>query len=264
MTSRAVPVLMYHRINSVSSDAMRKFTVAPEDFDAQLRWLRHEGYTGLTVSEFAKCSIDGAHALPARPIVLTFDDGFSDFAEQAAPILRRHGFVATLYVVAGLVGGASTWLDADDAQLPLLDWAMLRQLQSDGIEIGAHGMSHRALDGLSDLELRTEISEPIGILSQQLGAVPQSFCYPFGFRNERVRQHVREAGYSSACAVRYATSSITDDRFDIARHIVPGGMKLDLFSGLASGKPPLIPLLRDRARSQAGFLARQLVTALHR
>ena len=264
MTSRPVPVLMYHRIAIESSLAMRKFTVAPDDFNAQLDWLRKAGYTGLTVSDFARRARIGDHALPNRPVVLTFDDGFADFAEQAAPILRRFEFPATLYVVCGLVGGTSTWLEGNDTHLPMLDWDALRRLQADGIEIGAHGMSHRALDSLADADLRMEFSQPMQLLTEQLGAPPLSFCYPFGFRNARVRQQVREAGYESACAVRYGTSSIDDDLFDIARHIVPGGMSMSDFASLVSGHPPVMSLLRDRARSHAGFIARQALAVFNR
>jgi peptidoglycan/xylan/chitin deacetylase (PgdA/CDA1 family) len=163
-----------------------------------------------------------------------------------------------------MVGGTSTWLEGDDTRLPLLAWEALRRLQADGIEIGAHSMSHRALDGLADADLRLELSQPMQLLAEHLGAPPLSFCYPFGFRNARVRQQVREAGYESACAVRYGTSSTDDDLFDIARHIVPGGMTLSDFASVVSGRPPVMSLLRDRARSHAGFMARQALAAFHR
>jgi peptidoglycan/xylan/chitin deacetylase (PgdA/CDA1 family) len=263
MTPRLVPVLMYHCIRPTSSRAMRKFTVAPDAFEAQLALLREQGYTGLSVSEFARRARLGDASLPDRPVVLTFDDGFADFGEHAAPLLQRYGFPATLYVVAGQVGRTSVWLDGDDARLPLLDGPALRRLQQAGIEIGAHGLSHRALDGLSDADLAAEVHQPRALLAQHLGVAPNSFCFPFGFRNERVRQAVRQAGYHSACAVRYGTSSVNDDLFDIARHIVPGGMALADFAALVSGRPPMLAWLGDRLRSNAGFLARGALSVFH-
>lgn len=259
-----VPVLMYHCISPRSSAAMRKFTVSPADFDAQLATLRELGYTGLSVSEFAEIARSGGQGLPRRPVVLTFDDGFQDFGEHAAPALARHGFTATLYVVAGEVGGTSRWLDGEDAALPLLDWEGLRALQRQGIELGAHSWSHRALDGLSDADLAFEVGRPRERMAELLGSPPASFCFPFGFRNARVRARVREAGYASACAVRYGTSSVHDDLFDIARHIVPGGMSLKDFTSVVAGRPPVLPWVVDRLRTHAGFLARQTRHAFQR
>jgi peptidoglycan/xylan/chitin deacetylase (PgdA/CDA1 family) len=262
--ARAVPVLMYHRVCASATPAMRRFTVAPEAFDAQLQWLRERGYTGLTVSDFVQRARWAPQAMPARPIVLTFDDGFADFLLEAAPILSARGFPATLYVVAGRVGGHSAWLGGADAQLPLLDWPQLAHLSERGIEIGAHGMTHLALDGLTAAQLQVEVEQPRATIAQHLGRAPSSFCYPFGFRNAAVRRQVRAAGYTSACAVRYGTSSTADDPFDITRHIVTGNMPLAEFAAMAAGHPPLLPLAWNRLRSNAAFLARNALATFQR
>jgi len=262
----AVPVLMYHRICEEASAAMRKFAVPPRQFAAQLRWLSKQGYTGLTVSDFVQRVRGLAEPLPARPVLLTFDDGFADFGEQAAPLLRAHGLPATLYVVAGLVGSTSRWLPGRDAHLPLHDWDALGRLQEAGTEIGAHGMTHRPLDGLPDDELAQEVGVPRERLARELGNAADSFCYPFGFRTARVRQAVRRAGYQSACAVRYG-SCHTDqhtDYFDIARHIVPCDLSMADFAAIVEGSPPVVPLVWNRVRSQLGSAARGMRQGLRR
>lgn len=253
---RTVPVLMYHRVCEASSAAMRKFTVTPLEFEAQLRWLARQGYTGLTVSDYVQRSQGRGAPLPKRPVLLTFDDGFADFGAQAAPLLQAHGLPATLYVVGGLVGGTSRWLPGTDAELPLHDWDALGQLQAAGIELGGHGMTHRALDGLSEAELAQEVGAPRQLMARHLGQAPDSFCYPFGFRSERVRRAVRAAGYQNACAVRYASSHTDADVFDIARHIVPHGLSMADFAATVEGHPPVVPLLWNRVRAQLGSAVR--------
>lgn len=256
----SVPILMYHRIAEHASALMRRFTVTPHEFAAQLERLQHGGFTPLSVSAWLRLHLSSA--LPPRPVVLTFDDGFSDFEQHALPLLRAHGAVATLYVVAGRVGQRSGWLPGGDAELPLLDWAALARLQEAGIEIGSHGLTHRALDGLRDPDIATELNESRRLIGARLGRAPASVCYPFGFRDARVRRLARQAGYTSGCAVRYASATTPLDPFDIPRHIVPGGLPLADFDALLRGHPPPLALWRDRARSHAGQLVRQLCSAL--
>jgi peptidoglycan/xylan/chitin deacetylase (PgdA/CDA1 family) len=250
---------MYHRIAVTTSSAMRRFSVTPTAFDAQLRYLKTNGFAGLTVSDFVNFSQHRRDMLPEKPIVLTFDDAFTDFYTEAAPLLRAYGFPATLYVVAGQLNGTSSWLPGEDARLPLLDGSQLIELRQLGVEIGAHSMTHRALDWLDAIALKNEIEESKGRLEQCLDAPVESFAYPFGFSSDRVRKQVKAAGYSSACAVRYETSSTIDNPFDLARHIVPGGVSISDFGNIADGHPPLPALLWDRVRSRAGSLARRTV-----
>jgi peptidoglycan/xylan/chitin deacetylase (PgdA/CDA1 family) len=256
---RAVPILMYHRIGVPTSSAMRRFSVGPTAFDAQLRYLKTNGFTGLTVSDFVNFSLHRPDLLPEKPIVLTFDDAFADFYTEAAPLLRAYNFPATLYAVAGQLNGTSSWLPGDDSRLPLLGGSQLIELGQMGIEIGAHSMTHRALDGLDAVALKNEIEQSKRCLEDCLSAAVDSFAYPFGFSSDRVRKQVKAAGYSSACAVRYETSSTVDNPFDLARHIVPGGVGLSDFASIADGHPPLPGLLWDRLRSRAGSLARRTV-----
>ncbi len=144
MRAIGVPILMYHRVSPHASPTMRRFTVDPANFAAQLKYLREHGFHGITVAQFHHLRARGVRTWPGRPVILTFDDGYRDFADFALPLLQKYDFPATLYVVSGLVGATSRWLPGEDSRLPLLDWTDLARLPALGIEIGSHSMTHRA------------------------------------------------------------------------------------------------------------------------
>jgi peptidoglycan/xylan/chitin deacetylase (PgdA/CDA1 family) len=191
---------------------------------------------------------------------LTFDDGFADFYESALPILDRYGVTATLYVVSGLLGGSSRWLEREGAaSLPLLSWPQLTQIAQSGIEIGSHTRSHAALDMLPITTAKDEILSSKRALEDGLGMQIRSFAYPYGYYSRAVQSLVASAGYTSACAVRYAMSSPIDDRFALCRQIVRGGTSIKDFDAILSGRAPRLHY--DRLRSKTW---RYLRRALHR
>jgi peptidoglycan/xylan/chitin deacetylase (PgdA/CDA1 family) len=90
-----VPILLYHSITRHATESFRKWTVAPEMLSEHLAYLRAQQFTPLTVSELVDAMRQEAPALPSRPVVVTFDDGFQDFYTEAMPILARHDFAET-------------------------------------------------------------------------------------------------------------------------------------------------------------------------
>jgi peptidoglycan/xylan/chitin deacetylase (PgdA/CDA1 family) len=255
-----IPILMYHSIADEPPRAFRRFAVAPAQFAAQMRALVANGFHTVTVGDLVEARA-GRAILPPRPIVLTFDDGFADFHSSAAPILFRFGLRATLYVVAGLVGATSAWLAAGDGGAQkLASWAQLRELAANGVEIGSHTLSHPALDIMTESAARSEIAGSKRAIEDRLGRPVETFAYPYGFKSPRVRALVEEAGYASACAVAYRTSSDADDRLALPRLIVPGGMNAAAFDRLLEGAPPIATLV-DRARSHTYALMRRAMAA---
>ncbi|MFD0530292.1 lipid II flippase MurJ [Kitasatospora arboriphila] len=147
--ARSAPwILMYHSITHEEHDPYL-LTVSPERFAAQMAWLARSGRRGVSVRELLRARAAGA---AARLVGLTFDDGYADFARYAVPVLRRHGFTASAYVVPDLLGGHNGW-DPDGPRKPLLTVDQVVELAAAGWEIGSHGLSHRRLPGLSADEL---------------------------------------------------------------------------------------------------------------
>src|SRR5262245_48176936 len=127
MSSGAVPILTYHSVAASVPRRVRPYCVHPRRFEDQAQHIREAGYRTFTVGDLVRMRAAGA--VPAKSVVLTFDDGFADFHETALQILMRYGLTATLYVVAGHIGSTSRWLEDEESRsLPMLTWSQLREI----------------------------------------------------------------------------------------------------------------------------------------
>ncbi len=251
LEEQPIPILMYHSISSYASPAFRPCTVTPEVFDKHLSYLKERHYTSLTVFQLAQALATGT-ALPPRPIVITFDDGFADFYTAALPALQRHGFSATLYVATAFVGATSRWLQhMGEGDRAMLTWEQLAEISANGIECAAHTHTHPELDMLPASSARNEIVRSKEVLEDQLGQRVSSFAYPFGFYNPRLQQIVRESGFDSACAIRRKISSTQDNLYALARLAIwPDTDEQTLATALSIGQGPLVasPVKQARMR----------------
>ena len=115
---------------------------------------------------------------------------------------------------------------------------------------------------LSDCNLRSEVGESRARVEDAIGAAVSTFAYPFGFEGHRVREAVAEAGYRSACAVRYATARFCDPPLALPRHIVRRGTGVLNFARILSGGPPPVRVAFDRGRSRAYAAVRPILRRL--
>jgi peptidoglycan/xylan/chitin deacetylase (PgdA/CDA1 family) len=197
MYSGAIPVvLMYHSVTPYQEDPYL-VTVKPERFDQQMRWLRKRGLRGASMRELLAERRDGGGR---RLVGLTFDDGYTDFVTYAVPILQRHGFTATVFPIAGMLGGENSW-DENGPRKPLMTAGQVRELASVGMEVGSHGLRHVSLVSATDDELAAEAEESRQILREASGQDVGGFCYPYGHADGRVVERIRAAGYAYGCAI---------------------------------------------------------------
>jgi peptidoglycan/xylan/chitin deacetylase (PgdA/CDA1 family) len=209
----SVPIVLYHSVTDRDDGPMRRYTLTPAAFGAHMRWVAEQGFSTLTVSEYAAAR-RGERALPDRPLLVTFDDGYADFLDGAAPVLADHGIRATLYVTTAPVGERRR---GTIAGRPMLTWEELRQVGDLGVEVGGHGHDHASLDLLPPREAVRQVTTCKRLIEERLGAEARSFAYPHGHYSPRVREAVRAAGYSSACAVKNARSHADDDLWALGR-----------------------------------------------
>jgi peptidoglycan/xylan/chitin deacetylase (PgdA/CDA1 family) len=220
---------MYHEITSRPPGAYRKYAITPRTFARQMRWLAFEGYHPISLQDLLDARTDHKR-LPTRPVIVTFDDGYRDCVNNAVPILKEHGFTATFYIVAGLVGKTSRWLVKERGlELPLADWGLLRDLHAAGLELGSHGLTHARLTELSPAACREELLESRHLMKDRLGHEVRHLAYPFGCFDDRVRALAEEVGFRSACSVRIGLSSRNDDPLALARVPINGEETLQDF-----------------------------------
>jgi peptidoglycan/xylan/chitin deacetylase (PgdA/CDA1 family) len=263
--SVTLPVLMYHSVAADPPPATRGLSVHPTAFAEQLRLLRENGHTGLTFGHAAQLLHEGT-ALPPRPVVITFDDGYADMHQCVLPLLEEFGFAATLFVTTGWIRDAG----AQAAGLPLdrtLSWGEIVELADAGLEIGAHSHSHPQLDQLPDVELRAELALSKTLLEQRLGRVVPSFAYPFGYSSRRVRKAVAAAGYRQAAAVANTLPRRGGNPYVTPRLTVRRATAAPTFRELAVGRRVGRTYVLDRVLT-AGFLGirrtRSLLTGASR
>jgi peptidoglycan/xylan/chitin deacetylase (PgdA/CDA1 family) len=188
--------LMYHSVADASADPYR-ITVSPGRFAAHMRLLHRAGLRGVSMGELLGAARQGAAT--GRMVGLTFDDGYADFTTEVLPILARYRFTATLFVVAGKLGGHNDW-DGDGPVKPLMTADQVRQAAGRGIEIGSHGMNHRALAAADPELLKLELQSSRDALTALLDTPIDGFAYHYGDLSDSALLAARAAGYDYAAA----------------------------------------------------------------
>ena len=218
-----VPVLMYHSIATGATRKFRRFAVDPGEFSAQMDYLAAEGYRPVTAADLA----DGrsGRSLPRRPVVLTFDDAYTDFYCAALPILRKHDFRAALYVPTAYVGATTRFNGSlGEEGRTVLSWQALRDIAAEGVEVAAHSHTHPQLDRVPAGIVSDEVGRSRRLLEDKLGVAVDGFAYPFGYWNRAARDAVGAAGYRYAFAVAELTTAPDDDMLTLPRLTVNAGI----------------------------------------
>jgi peptidoglycan/xylan/chitin deacetylase (PgdA/CDA1 family) len=233
----AIPILTYHHVTPHPASGFVKYAVTPRVFARQMRLLALGGYHPISLDAWLANRHRPAR-LPAAPVVISFDDGFRETVEHAVPVLRRHGFPAIFFLVAGLLGKTSEWLMRERGLgLPMLGWVDAARLERAGFQVGSHTMTHARLTELSAQSCRQELSGSRAMLEDRLGAPVLHLAYPFGSYNAAVMEAATQAGYTCACTTEIGLSSPSEDACALRRIPVVGGESLlDFAARLVTGR----------------------------
>jgi peptidoglycan/xylan/chitin deacetylase (PgdA/CDA1 family) len=240
---RRLPVLAYHRVGPRVEGANPDLTITPGRFRRQIGMLRRLGYTPITSARWlAWC--ETARPLPARPVLITFDDAYADLAMHAFPALVDGRLHATLFVPSARLGGANSW----DERLRtgthrvthrLFDARSVRSWNNRGIEVGAHGRTHARLTELAPEQLATELLGSRSELEQLLDHPVSTFAYPFGAVNERVRD-ATSTMFDAAFTIEEGVNTLGTDPLLLRRtSVAPTDTVVDLLFRLWLGWSPL-------------------------
>lgn len=224
-----MPILMYHRVAADGPAATQRWRLHPEAFEEQLAYLRDNEFQTLTFAQWRAAS-DRRHRIPARSLMLTFDDGYADFPDYAMPLLAKYGFTATMFVVTDLVGSASVW-DSDLGEpAELMGWEAVRAVSEQGIEIGSHSSRHRSLVALSPAELVRDLCASRVALRERLDLEVRSVCYPYGLHDARVLSLAGACGFHYGVTTNGWHASFGDDLLGLPRVEVQGEERLPEFA----------------------------------
>lgn len=241
-------VLMYHVVDTPRSAGEARFCCDPSMFAAQMQHLADEGWHVIPLADLVSTLRAGKEP-KERSVVITFDDGTACTHENALPVLARHGFPASVFVVSGLVGTHNQWMSGEGyPKRRMLDAAQLRELVASDIDVGSHTASHVRLAKIPLPVAVEEIRRSRSELEGVLGNPVRYFAYPYGNFNPQVRDAVQDAGYEGACSTRWGRNDVGVDPFAIKRVEVMGADRLWQFRlKLRSGTNDMPPWSVPRA-----------------
>lgn len=179
-------ILAYHKVNPVEKDSL---SVAPSSFERQVLYLKNKGYSFMTLAELFEGYLrEGIGAeIDKKICCLTFDDGYLDNYNFAFKILRKYGIKATIFLTYNFIG-----------QENMLTRKEIKEMKDYGFEFGGHTLSHPDLTKITQEKAEEEIKAVKERLEALLGCEVVSFCYPFGYFNQKIIDIVKAAGYKLA------------------------------------------------------------------
>ena len=222
----SLPVLMYHSISDRDESGVHdyfKVCTSPERFRLQMKTLQENGWTGADLeSALARLKEDPTNK--AQLVAITFDDGFHDFYTEAMPVLKEHGFGATMYLPTDFIQDERRSFKGIDC----MRWSEVRKCQPMGIRFGSHTRSHPKLYEQDWSRIRLELSESKSRIEQELEISSNSFAYPYSFPGTdpefcgRLGNLLSEIGYQSCATTMIGRVGRTSNRFLLPRLPING------------------------------------------
>jgi peptidoglycan/xylan/chitin deacetylase (PgdA/CDA1 family) len=245
MRVEVIPVLLYHAVNDRPPARSSWGAVSRSEFESHVEQIVRSGRDAITVTALAE-GLRAERVLPPQPVAITFDDGYQDTCDAVA-LLSRRGLASTVYVTTGEIGARDRLSGAQVVDLA----------RTAGVEVGAHAVHHRRLDELDVDDLADEVRVSKACLEDLTGRRVDSFSYPHGAYDRRVRDAVIAAGYRSAAAVKNAMCHRGDDPFAISRWTVATATSARRITEVLEGGNVRLASNRERMRTRAYRTARR-------
>ncbi|MCB9799002.1 polysaccharide deacetylase family protein [Candidatus Nomurabacteria bacterium] len=212
-----LPIFAYHHIGSPpdnASESTKTWYVSLEDFEADMRYLKDNGYVPLFSVELIEYL--GQEKLPQKAVMVTFDDGAIDFYENAWPILKKYEVKSIMHLQSHV--HSKNWLSDD--QIQELD-------QTDMVEFGSHTKYHAYLTRISAQEAEKEINESKERIENVLEKEIHTIAYPFGLYNEDVIELAKKAGYDMAFTIESGIGQQKNELYKLKRIIITGSKRVE-------------------------------------
>lgn len=203
--NRVIPVVVYHGIRKTKdseSKALKEFNVSPEIFEQQLVYITTAGYTPMTIHQLVESEKMGT--VPAKPVLLTFDDGWKNQYTNALPLLVKYNVPATFYIFTDAVGAKN-----------FFSWNDVFAIDKAGMEIACHSVTHPMLTKLDPIKAFQEMEQCRMILEKRLGKPITDFAYPYGDYNHDIMTLTKNAGYDTGRTSNKSKYNSLSDLFTI-------------------------------------------------
>jgi peptidoglycan/xylan/chitin deacetylase (PgdA/CDA1 family) len=236
--SISVPILMYHSVADHQDTAMHPYyrtVTSPQVFGEQMQYLHDNGYHTIGLGELSSRFEHGIDS--AKCVIITFDDGYSDFYTHAFAILEKHGFTATVFLPTNFIGNYRLRFKGKCC----MSWNEARELRKLGISFGSHTVTHPQLRSLDEQSANEELVASKRTIEQELGSVVESFAYPFAFPEHearfktRLRESLRRSGYLNGVCTSIGRVDRNADRFFMRRLPVNSCDDVRLFEAKLAG-----------------------------
>jgi peptidoglycan/xylan/chitin deacetylase (PgdA/CDA1 family) len=212
-----VPILMYHYVSPLPPEAdiyRVDLTVEPDIFRAHMQYLWEQGYETISLYDLHAALNTGA-ALPPRPIILTFDDGYQGHFDYAFPILQEFNYTGTFFVITGRT-------DASDPSH--LNWQQTRTMAEAGMSMEGHTKHHQDLRGRDYAYLVYEIIGSIESIAAHTGQSAAMFAYPAGRYDDDVLRVMNSSQILRAVTTQYGAYHTTDNAMEVSRIRIHGNV----------------------------------------
>jgi len=218
-------IFCYHSISKYR-DMTKNFyyTISPELFNDQMKFLYDNNFNVINLSEWFQLCTNNNESLK-NSVIITFDDGYADSFHYAYPILKKHGFSATFFLICNFINSQTIfpWLQEpkfpNNENLPLSSEQII-QMDQDGMDFGSHSLSHTDLTRISKKKAQEEIRGSKEYLEDLLGHDIISFSYPYGSWsnfNSSTKEMVKMTGYKLAVTSIYGSNALHSDLFSLKR-----------------------------------------------
>lgn len=210
-----VPILMYHYVSELppAADAMRiDLTVSPNMFRAHMRYLSEQGYQTISLYQLDAALRQGI-ALPAKPIILTFDDGYIDHYWTVFPVLQQLSFTGTFFVITARA-------DAND--LRYVNWSQIQEMAGAGMSMEGHTKNHVDLRNRTYDFLVYEMLGSMQSLAVYTGRQLHMFAYPVGNYDALTLEVAGQLPIWRAVTTLSGSLHTTDNRLEVPRLRIHG------------------------------------------
>lgn len=215
-----IPVLMYHKIPKQNLESRHRIFVTEENFEKHLKFYTEQGFTTLHFSEIEdyRSLKKNPAQFPKKPLLLTFDDGYIDNLEHAAPLLKKYGHKAVLYLLADNSVRYNYWdADGGDARSEIMSPEQKESLRHSPFEIGSHGLRHDKITEMTDERAWQELTESKALLEKQFKTPVVSYAFTYGITSPYHAKMAEKAGYHFALNTDTGALSFHEDAFSIFR-----------------------------------------------